>query len=256
MSGEQPTATTTVAPERSPWDFRRRALVFGLIYGFGFFIGIDLQINIYHNFTTSYVLVGAPWGDAGIHAMAILAALLTVAGFGWRAWGASYLSSGIVWSEAVRSGQLRVAGPYRYVRNPLYFGNTLMALGIGLLGPPFTTALIVIGNILFHYRLIAIEEHQLLAVHGHVYREYCKAVPRLLPRLTPAALPLAQQKPSLADGLSGEIFSTGFAVAMLYNASVTWRAPNASIGWWFVAGFVLQLAVRRMWKPITHESTS
>lgn len=242
--------STAETVSKTPWDFRMRGLVFGIIYGVGFFVGINLQVNLYHNLAPSYMLLGARWGDAGVHAFAIVAALLPLAGWLIRVWGASYLSSGIVWSEAVRTGQLRVAGPYRYVRNPLYLGNVLLALGIGLLGPPFATLIIVAGNLAFIYRLIAIEEHSLARAQGTAYEEYRKAVPRLWPRLTPAPLPGSNQRPSLADGISGEVFSTGFALAMIYNALFSWRAPNMAIlGPIFFAGFLLQLLVRLALRP-------
>ncbi len=241
----------------SPWDFRMRGLVFGLIYGFGFFVGINLQVNIYHNFTPTYALLGARWGDAGVHAFAILAALFALAAFVIRVWGSSYLSSGIVWSEAVRTGQLRVSGPYRYVRNPLYLGNVLLALGVGLLGPPAATALIVLGNLLFVYRLIAIEERSLARVHGAAYEQYRRMVPRLWPRLTPAQLPSGEERPSLSDGLGGEIYIAAFALAMIYNAFFSWRSPNMAImGLIFIAGFAIQIILRPFMRPRGQEVKS
>ncbi len=229
----------------TPWDFRNRALVFGLIYGIGFFVGFNLQANIYHDLTPSYALLGARWGDAGVHAAAWLAALVALAGWLIRVWGSSYLSSGIVWSDVVRTGVLRVSGPYRYVRNPLYLGNLLLALGIGMLGPPSAATIIIVGNIIFVYRLIAIEERSLLQAHGQAYEAYRKSVPRLLPRLTPAALPATDQRPSWSDGLRGELFMAGFAFAMLYNAAFSWTAPNWLVmSPLFFSGFAVQLVVR------------
>ena len=227
-----------------------RALVIGLIYGIGFFVGINLQINLYHTYAPAYVLWGERWGDAGVHALAFLAAVLTLAGYVVRVWGASYLSTGIVWSEGVRTGQLRVSGPYRYTRNPLYLGNILLAFGIGLLGPPFATLIIVIGNVLFVYRLIAVEERSLAQAQGAAYDEYRKLVPRLWPRLTPAATPSGDERPSLADGLSGEVFSLGFALAMIYNAIFSWRDPRLGmLGWIFIGGFALQVILRLALRP-------
>jgi protein-S-isoprenylcysteine O-methyltransferase Ste14 len=234
----------------TPWDFRMRAFVFGLIYALGFFIGIQVQYNLYHSYAPGYVLLGARFGAGTVHALAIFAALLALGGFLIRVWGSSYLSSGIVWSEAVRTGQLRVAGPYRYVRNPLYLGNILLAAGISLLGPPVSTLIIVAGNLLFVYRLIAIEERGLARAQGSAYEEYRRLVPRLWPRLSPAPLAASAQPPSLLDGISGEIFGTGLVLAMLYNAVYSWRSPNlAALSWVFFAGFLLQAVLRLAWRP-------
>lgn len=229
----------------TPWDFRNRALVFGLIYGFGFFVGFNVQANVYRNVTPTYALLGARWGDAGVHSAAWVVALLAFAGWVIRVWGSSYLSSGIVWSDAVRTGALRVSGPYRYVRNPLYLGNVLLAVGIAMLGPPPAAVLVVMGNIIFVYRLISIEERSLLKAHGQAYENYRKTVPRLLPRLSPAALPGNEQGPSWGDGLRGEIFMAGFVAAVLYNAAWSWRAAEWRVlAPLFMLGLLVQLCVR------------
>jgi len=78
-----------------------------------------------------------------------------------------------------------VIGPYRYVRNPMYLG----AFGI-LLGSAFASAspaLLVIAILLMvviHFLVIYYEEPQLERRFGEAYREYCRRVPRWLPRPT------------------------------------------------------------------------
>jgi len=142
----------------------------------------------------------------------------------------------------VIAGELMAAGPYRYMRNPLYLGNILLALAIGSLGPPAATALVVIFNGIFIYRLIAIEEPFLRAANGGRYAQYCAVVPRLFPRFTPAPLPPDPRVPDVADGFVTELFMLGFAAAMVYVAAVAPFHPGAvrSLGW---AWIVLALSV-------------
>jgi protein-S-isoprenylcysteine O-methyltransferase Ste14 len=48
-----------------------------------------------------------------------------------RVWGSAYLGREVVHDHALHSEALRADGPYRHTRNPLYFGNALMAVGHG-----------------------------------------------------------------------------------------------------------------------------
>jgi len=82
--------------------------------------------------------------------------------------------------------QLVVQGPYRFVRNPMISGVVLVLCGeAGLLvsRPHAIWALSFAAINLIYIPLF--EEPQLAARFGDAYREYCRHVPRLLPRLSP-----------------------------------------------------------------------
>jgi len=230
MSAQTVTAT--------PWEFRARAFVIFIAFGAGFFFGYLLQGLLFHDVTPSFVLIGQAWGTAGIEACAYAAAALVVVAALLRAWASSYHSPGVVMAAQVVTGTFTAAGPYRYVRNPLYLGNVLLSIGIGLLGPPVVTILVVILNLWFVYRLIAIEERFLRASEGQAYEEYCRVVPRLMPRLGPAQLPADPRKPNVMRGVLTEFYMLGFAAAMIYTAySVTsGRHTNIGATFWVIAG--------------------
>jgi protein-S-isoprenylcysteine O-methyltransferase Ste14 len=81
---------------------------------------------------------------------------------------------------------LVVAGPYRYVRNPMISGVLFVLFGEALLllsGPHAMWALtFLVLNMLF---IPLFEEPQLESRFGDSYREYKRHVPRVIPRLTP-----------------------------------------------------------------------
>ncbi|HET9982155.1 MAG TPA: isoprenylcysteine carboxylmethyltransferase family protein [Longimicrobiales bacterium] len=82
--------------------------------------------------------------------------------------------------------RLVVRGPYRYVRNPMISGVLLVLLGEALVllsGPHLVWALIFAGVNLVYIPLL--EEPPLRRRFGEAYVEYCRHVPRLLPRLRP-----------------------------------------------------------------------
>ena len=222
----------------TPWDFKSRGLVFAIIFGIGFFVGIGVQLTIYGNAEPTYVMMAERYGSRAVHAAAFLPVLFVFSGLALRIWGSAYLSSGVVWNADVVSGGLMLSGPYKYVRNPLYLGNELAAIGIGMLGPPLTLLIVIVGVTAFNVRLIKIEERYLLAVHGQAYRDYCRLVPALIPRLNPAPIASDPREPAWADGLWGEIFYAGVLLATLYNALFTWQQPNGILWVILVVGVV------------------
>jgi protein-S-isoprenylcysteine O-methyltransferase Ste14 len=81
---------------------------------------------------------------------------------------------------------LVVRGPYRYVRNPMISGVVFILFGEALMllsGPHVQWALIFLVINLIYIPLL--EEQQLKARFGEEYVDYCRHVPRLLPRLRP-----------------------------------------------------------------------
>jgi protein-S-isoprenylcysteine O-methyltransferase Ste14 len=79
--------------------------------------------------------------------------------------------------------KLVVVGPYRIVRNPMYWGVVSLVVGeaaifhSGALAD--MAAVLVVGVILF---VLFVEEPQLKRKFGAEYEEYCRRVPRWLPR--------------------------------------------------------------------------
>ncbi len=109
---------------------------------------------------------------------------------GWAAYGAGIalvLGGEIVrfWSAGyiAKDAEIATGGPYAHVRNPLYFGSLLLAVGYGLIsglglwGVGLTVALFLV----FHLAAIFYEERFLTAKFGPPYLDYVRRVPRLLP---------------------------------------------------------------------------
>jgi protein-S-isoprenylcysteine O-methyltransferase Ste14 len=235
----------------SPWYFRQRQALFGAVYGLGFFFGFLGAGVIRHDFTSTYALLGSALPVVGAHAWLGIAVAITAFGWLWRAWGSSYLSGEIVWSEDLRAGGLRTGGPFRLTRNPLYFGNLFVALGFGMIGPPETTALVVLGNWIFDLILIRAEEPLLAKSYGAAYSTYRANVPALFPRLTPWRGGEESARPSLAEGLRSEVMMGGFVVAIAIGY-FTQRPLSWPVWTVFVVAIVVNEFVKR--KAARHET--
>jgi protein-S-isoprenylcysteine O-methyltransferase Ste14 len=202
------------AAKPSPWWYRQRGSVIGAIFGLGFFLGntsIDGKPSL-----PAAVVWGLHWGGAGIYALLWLGVVLVLLAWLARLSGTAYLRGDVVFAANVQRDRLIVDGPFRYVRNPLYLGNVLMALGIGLYAPPLGFAIIVFGNTLLVVMLAREEAKQLAAQYGADYAIYRAAVPAFLPRLTPAAFPSAGTiKPHLRSALMAESFTLTMGIALV-----------------------------------------
>jgi hypothetical protein len=70
-------------------------------------------------------------GQLALHGVFWLAALLAGLAALVRTWASAYLASERVHDPNLRTEGVVADGPYRHVRNPLYLGNLLLALGMG-----------------------------------------------------------------------------------------------------------------------------
>lgn len=118
---------------------------------------------------------------------------IAFAGEALRCWAVGY-SGATTRSDRVEAPQLTTAGPYAYVRNPLYVGNFLTALGFtiaftGGVDPVKRAALAVagLGTMLAVYAaIIPLEEAYLRQTFGDDFDGYLARVPPIVPRLSPA----------------------------------------------------------------------
>ena len=79
---------------------------------------------------------------------------------------------------------LIVSGLYRYIRNPIYLGALLVVLGYILwFGSRLLVIYFLFAVFAFHILIILVEEPVLRNMFGMEYEEYCKNVPRWIPRI-------------------------------------------------------------------------
>ena len=121
--------------------------------------------------------------------------------------------------------ELTVTGPYAYTRNPLYLGSMLIAAGFALALMSWPVALlIVVGFVAIYIPVIASEERFLRATFAG-FDEYCRRVPRLIPRLTAARFPdKTGPEPGCPEG--SRAAARGFSFALYLKH----REYNAALG--------------------------
>jgi protein-S-isoprenylcysteine O-methyltransferase Ste14 len=104
--------------------------------------------------------------------------------------GAVVLIPGLV-LRALASGhvqknqQLTTGGPYAYTRNPLYLGSLILAAGFALAARSWWIAAAIAVFFFAIYLPVIRSEERFLRERFPEFADYAKAVPSLLPRLTP-----------------------------------------------------------------------
>jgi protein-S-isoprenylcysteine O-methyltransferase Ste14 len=111
--------------------------------------------------------------------------VVAILGESIRFWGVSYAGSETRTTGAVGGTQLVTSGPYSHLRNPLYLGNILLYLGIGIMSNALMPYLQFIALIyfVFQYSVIIRLEEQYLGDTFDNWREYSANVGRFIPSL-------------------------------------------------------------------------
>jgi protein-S-isoprenylcysteine O-methyltransferase Ste14 len=155
--------------------------------------------------------VGELGGGFWLHAIYGLAAALIGLGAFWRTWGAAYLGTNVVQDRQLHTERLLHDGPFRHTRNPLYLGNLLMVLGLGIVVSAAACLIVVLGMWILLHMFIRHEEAGFEEMQGESYRAYRAAVPCLFPALR-ARIPAVGARPRWWQGICGESFPWVFAL--------------------------------------------
>jgi len=171
-------------------------------------------------------------------------ALAAAIGMVLRVWGAAYLGYGTVHHEEMQGGAVMAAGPFRYMRNPLYLGGWFMMLAICLLMTPSGALFAMVLVTIFYLRLILGEEAFLTAKLGEPYKEYLRLVPRLVPRLR-SGLPASAARPNWLIAILTELNPIGVFVTLAF---LSWSYDNLLMLKAILASFLLSMVARGLMK--------
>ncbi len=150
----------------------------------------DIRQTLFHyrSYTPiPFLLVMVVFASPSLSLFLAGAAVLALGEF-TRFWGVSYAGPLTRVTGGVGAPALVVAGPFSHVRNPLYVGNILMYVGVGIMAGALSPWLVIAAAAYFIFQysmIVSLEEEFLEKEFGEAYAEYRKNVPRFIPRFTP-----------------------------------------------------------------------
>jgi len=121
--------------------------------------------------------------------------------------------------------ELTVTGPYAYTRNPLYLGSALIAAGFALALFDWPVALVIAAVFAAVYIPVIASEERFLRSAFAGFDDYCRLVPRFIPRLTPAKFIEKKDLPSGSAPVTSDA-PGGFSLALYLQH----REYNAALG--------------------------
>lgn len=224
----------------SALEFRLRMAINFVIIALGFWspwiekLGIGERMTLLEWLALELSRMGIASFTVATPIVIIMGSLIAALGAVLRIWGTAYLGSATVMGAEMQAKGVMAAGPYRYVRNPLYLGLWFMVLAMAFVMPPtgalFTMVLITV----FQLRLILGEEAFLEQKLGDLYQIYLCAVPRLFPRLR-SSLPHSDARPIWGLAFLSELNPIGVFVTLAvfswsYNHWLMLRAIVITFG--------------------------
>jgi len=143
-----------------------------------------------------------------------------------RLWGVSWTGSETRTTGAAGGTFLIISGPFAYVRNPLYIGNILLYLGLGIMSFALFPYLQIIAICFFlwqYHAIIKYEEKYLQIKFGNNYTEYTKKVRSIIPRITPYKNSGVDQPPfNIKAGLRSEKRSVQAFISISLVIIIIW----------------------------------
>ncbi|HEY6413242.1 MAG TPA: isoprenylcysteine carboxylmethyltransferase family protein [Edaphobacter sp.] len=222
------------------FEFRFRFLIHAAIYLLGFTTPWNKWLHLDSIRTWQWV---AAWPSrsgwlsfqSATIAVLIFGILCALIAASLRTWAAAYLNTSIVKATSMQGDQVVAAGPYRFLRNPLYLGIFIHTFALALLMPTSGALVSILLIGLFELRLIGGEEAFLTAKLGEPYLTYRAKVPALIPSLTPR-VPASPIQPQWPQAFLGEIYMWGVVISF---AAVGWRYNSFLI----IQGVVVSMGI-------------
>jgi protein-S-isoprenylcysteine O-methyltransferase Ste14 len=175
---------------------------------------IARRIRVPLGFATALLYLFELWRHAPQTNAILVSLLLVLPGLWLRGYAAGYVK---------KNRELTQTGPYAYVRNPLYLGSILIAAGFALALLSWIVALALAAMFLIIYIPVIASEERFLRATFPDFDDYCRRVPRLVPRLT-AATPSQSLQPDPKK--HSEVSSGSFSIALYLRH----REYNSAIG--------------------------
>jgi protein-S-isoprenylcysteine O-methyltransferase Ste14 len=147
-------------------SFFLQIVIWGVYFAFPcIYNPFDWAWSSLHGSQDAAGLWGVGWACVGLGLVVLVIAMA------WLGWPRS---------SGQGSKKLEICGPYRVTRNPQLMGGVLLITGYVVLWPSWYALGWLVLYATMAHMMVLTEEGYLRAIHGEVYEQYCRRVPRYL----------------------------------------------------------------------------
>lgn len=132
------------------------------------------RIRVPLGFVAAALYVFELWRRAPRPAAILWSLALVIPGLWLRGYASGYVK---------KNRELTMTGPYAHTRNPLYLGSMLIAGGFALALLSWAVAVVLAVGFAVIYIPVTASEERFLRATFPGFDEYCRHVPRLIPRI-------------------------------------------------------------------------
>lgn len=168
-----------------------------------------------------YEKLAVSLGISTPEAMSLLFVIIAVLNFlagVLRVSACAYLGSEVMMKKEVQTKKMVVAGPYAYVRNPIYLSDIMSMTAVSLAGNAYSVAVLFFGKVFSSLLFCIYEEDNLLKVLGSDYKDYYDRVPRFIPKLYQYHKTDILAPKNYRDGLKNSFYPFGIAAGFFAGA--------------------------------------
>lgn len=158
---------------------------------------IARRIRVPLGFLAAALYLLSLWQRAPRPAAIAWSLLLVLPGLWLRGYASGYVK---------KNRELTVTGPYAYTRNPLYLGSMTIAAGFAVALLSWPVALVLAVGFAVIYVPVIVSEERFLRATFADFDDYCRRVPRIIPRLTAARSTNAAAEKPTAGSFSLELY--------------------------------------------------
>ncbi len=148
----------------------------------------------------------------------LIIAFLNILAGALRVSACAYLGSEVMMKKEVQAKKMIIAGPYAYVRNPIYLSDILSMTAVSLAGNIYSLAILFPAKIISSLFFCFYEERNLLKYLGNEYKDYYDRVPRFIPKFYQYHKTDILANKNFKDGLKNSFYPFGIAAGFFAGA--------------------------------------
>jgi len=156
--------------------------------------------------------------ETGMKILFLIIAFVNIAAGILRSSACAHISSFVMMKKEVQTKKVIAAGPYAYVRNPIYLSDIIAMTAVAFAGNIYSLAVLFFGKVISSFLFCLYEEYNLLKYLGDDYKDYYDRVPRFIPKFYPYHKAEVLDKPDYKDGILNSFYPFGIAVGFLAAA--------------------------------------